>query len=75
MKTKKLVKRLSLGKTTIANLGDKEQREVKGGYWATAINTGCGTWHPACPSMPVWRCPYTDIKCTNAITEAICECI
>lgn len=62
MKPKKLAKRLSLSKTTVAHLGSNEQRNVKGGYYATAYFGGCYTWHPNCPSKP-YDCPYTPIFC------------
>lgn len=77
MKPKKLVKRLSLSKTTIANLEGNEQNAVRGGYWATAINTGCGTWHPICFTKPHWTCDFTEElpRCPFPVTDEICETI
>lgn len=74
MKSKKLGKKLTLSKTTVANLEAKDQNAVKGGYWATEINTGCGSWHPACPTMPEWECPWASEFpfCTGRISDCVC---
>jgi natural product precursor len=56
MKTKKLGKKLSLSKATIANLEHNELKSVKGGYYATKLWGGCTTWHPICFTEPAYRC-------------------
>lgn len=73
MKPKKLVKRLSLGKSTIANLGDTEKLAVKAGYWATEIYGDCTSWHPICFSKPEWKCPYTPLPICPPLTRDGCE--
>jgi hypothetical protein len=71
MKTKKFVKRLSLGKTTITNLGKNEQNAAKGGYWPTGIFMGCHTWHPNCATMPAYKCRHTLFypECPGGLSE------
>lgn len=60
MKSKKSVK-LSLSKTTVANLAEKELGKVKGGYVCTEDISGCD-------SLPPW-CKATIAPC---ITFYIC---
>lgn len=73
MKPKKPGRKLALSKTTVANLEAKEQNAAKGGYLETEINTGCGTWHPICYTMPESDC-YDTIPpfCTRRIS--VCAC-
>ena len=66
MKTKKLNKKLTLSKITVAHLGNNEKSAVKGGYWATELHTGCTSWHPVCFTKPVWEC-NTQLS--------VCKCI
>jgi hypothetical protein len=58
MKSKKLTKKLMLRKSTVAVLDHLQQIAVKGGYWETAMFTGCYTWHPeaGCFTQPAYRC-------------------
>jgi hypothetical protein len=76
MRSKRLNKKLTLGKTTVANLGHHEQSAVRGGYWATEIAGGCKTWHPNCFTLPEFAC-NTDISvCLCPVTEDItCRCL
>lgn len=59
MKTKKVNKKLSLNKTTIAALDNQEQQGAKGGYLPTVLWGGCYTWHPICPTRYESVCPCT----------------
>lgn len=52
MKSKKLTKKLTLNKSTVARLDHAQQGAVKGGYLATEFYGGCNTWHPVCYSVP-----------------------
>ncbi len=61
MKSKRLNKKLTLAKTTVAHLGHGEQGAVKGGYYYTEIWGGCNTWHPNCFTRPELAC-NTDIS-------------
>jgi len=73
MKPKKPGRKLALSKTTVANLEAKEQKAAKGGYLETAIDTGCGTWHPICYTMPEFECDHTIPPfCTRRIS--VCAC-
>jgi hypothetical protein len=76
MKSKRLNKKLTLGKITVANLGHGEQGAVKGGYWKTEIMGGCTSWHPVCPTLPEAKC-NTDISvCLCPASEDItCRCL
>lgn len=56
MKTKKLNKKLTLSKATIANLEQNEQSAVRAGYHDTEFHTGCFTWHPVCETRPDTMC-------------------
>lgn len=56
MKTKKLNKKLELKKTTVVTLHEEAQQAAKGGYWQTALYTNCYSWHPVCPTQPVYYC-------------------
>jgi len=56
MKTKKITKKLSLNKSTVSTLDQAYQQAVKAGYYATALWTGCRTWHPECKTMPKYNC-------------------
>jgi hypothetical protein len=60
MKPKKPGRKLALSKTTIANLEAKQQNAFFNDTATTEIYTGCGTWHPACPTMPEWECHITE---------------
>lgn len=44
MKPKKLNKKLSINRITIANLSGGEQEKIRGGYWVTECGTTCATW-------------------------------
>ena len=57
MNTKKPGKKLTISKTTIANLEHNELSAVRGGCWPTAINTNCASWHPICITQPAIYCP------------------
>ena len=70
MKSKKFDKRLSLGKSTIANLGDIEQRRVKGGV-CTELRTGCNTYPVQCYTYPEWNCP-SEPSCPVCVETDAC---
>jgi hypothetical protein len=73
MKPRKPGKKLGLSKTTVMNLGKQDQQAAKGGYWETAINTGCGSWHPICVTEPVNGCPVTIGGEICPFSEGFCE--
>lgn len=66
MKPKKMSKRLTLSKTTIINLDQKEQNAVKGGIPETEIRGGCTSWHPICVTQPA-------IICQTQLSVCKCE--
>lgn len=72
MKTKKMVKKIILSKTTIANLEHSEQAAVKGGYWKTELFGGCTSWHPVCFTMPAYKCNTELSICEPCIVTLNC---
>lgn len=60
MKTKKITKKLTLNKLTVSSLNVTEQQAVKGGGYYTEMYGGpeCHTWHPACPTKPIYKCLF-----------------
>jgi hypothetical protein len=48
MKTKKLTRKLTLKKSTIADLAIQEKNDVKGGYLNTNLEATCYTWCGVC---------------------------
>lgn len=65
MKTKKLEKKLELGKTTVSNLSHPEMRDVLGGFVTGTPCTRLCTGF-TCESM-------CQINC-DTFEESICEC-
>ena len=74
MKAKKLGKKLTLSKTTIANLDQQEQRTAKAGYVATkiAIFGGCDSWMPLCYTKPVAQCVTIFSACEVCLETYTC---
>ena len=62
MKTKKLTKKLTLSKATIAMLDNKEKGNVKGGYLNTNFLDDCYTWDPVCPTLPQQTCRFQETQ-------------
>lgn len=61
MKTRKVEKRLVLRKNTVANLGDSEADQVKGGAPETALALTCASLVETCQTC---TCFNTAIMCT-----------
>jgi natural product precursor len=51
MKTKKLNKKLTFSKNTIANLNSKDLKDIYGGAWDTNWTCTCGTCYYTCDDM------------------------
>ncbi|MCU0286761.1 MAG: class I lanthipeptide [Acidobacteria bacterium] len=67
MKTKKFSQKLTLNKSTIANLEKEEQTAIKAGYLNTNLEATCYTWCGACYTRQscTGTCYYT-CYCTTA---------
>ena len=64
MKTKKLSKKLTLNKNTIANLINTDMQKVHGGAGVTIGPTDCCTIHPECPNTIDFPCDTLDVLCS-----------
>jgi hypothetical protein len=62
MKTKKVVKRLSLSKETVSNLDEKGKRVVGGGYPETWEQSIC------------WCTGFTCVGCVSDVCTNTCNC-
>ena len=77
MKTKKLSRRLTLNKKTIANIGKEELSFVKGGYITASCPPGCQTNEIACTragciTLVEPECAGTRYPCTMTMCTFYC---
>ncbi len=64
MKIKKITKKLTLNKKTVAHLNNGELNAIQGGV---------DTWPPQCPSISVCLCPIETLKGPECfVTDVTC---
>jgi hypothetical protein len=68
MKPKKVNKRLFLNKRTVANLGNTEMINVKGGDLTETCPRQCSVPEIACVTFPVKDCYSLDPECATSNT-------
>ena len=76
MKRHKLNRKLSLQKTTIANLNVGELKVIKGGYLPTEFYGNCYTWfpHAACYTKPDYDCRSIHTQCELQACTTLGDC-
>jgi hypothetical protein len=72
MKPKKVNKRLFLNKRTVANLGNSEMNDVRGGDITETCPRQCSVPVEACATLPVKVCHSLDPTCATSNT-AFCN--